>query len=137
MDRFDEWNEVKKTLHNSTPKDIKIKIGSIYWVNVGQNVGCEIYGKGERFLRPVLVVNKIYLQNFMNAFLGVPLSSKAKNKSGFLYHKFAATNKKEHVALLGQARIFDAKRVSDFYKGKMLKKDFEAIREKLRDNIVK
>lgn len=137
MDKFDKWNEVKKSLHNSTPKDIKIKIGSIYWVGVGQNVGCETYGKGDDFLRPVLVVNKIYIPNFMNAFLGVPLSSKSANKSGFLYHKFTATNKKEHVALLGQMRIFDAKRVSDFYKGKMLKKDFEAIKEKLRDKIVK
>ncbi|EKU10086.1 type II toxin-antitoxin system PemK/MazF family toxin [Campylobacter showae] len=134
--KFDEWNEVKKTTNSQSPKKIKIKVGSIYWVRVGQNVGSETYGKGDEFIRPVLVVNKIYISEFINAFIGIPLSSKTKDKSGYLYHKFTTTKGKANVALLAQIRIFDARRVSDYYKGKILNADFEAIKEKLKSNII-
>ena len=51
---FDEWNEIKKELDGS--KQGYVKAGKIYWLSVGRNIGTEIYGKGDKFLRPVLVV---------------------------------------------------------------------------------
>ena len=101
----------------------------IYWLSIGQNVGTEIYGKGGKFLRPVLVIKTI----FKKAFIGVPISSKTKNKSGSLYHKFTDTNGKEQVALLAQIRLFDTKRVSNASKSDVTDDDFNAIKEKLRD----
>ena len=125
MDKFDEWNEIKKELDAS--KQGYVKAGKIYWLSIGQNVGTEIYGKGGDFLRPVLVVKTI----FKKAFIGVPISSKTKNKSGFTHHKFKDSNDKEQVALLAQIRLFDTKRVINAYKGDISKDDFNAIKEKL------
>ena len=105
QEKFDEWNEIKKSV-DQRKGDKKIVIGKIYWCNVGVNVGREVYGKGCRFVRPVLVLN--VLPN--KTFLGVPLSSQTKNKAGFMFYKFEDSKKKVQVALLGQIRIFDAKR---------------------------
>ncbi len=83
------------------------------------------------------MINKFYIKNFINTFIGIPLSSKTKDKSGYLYHKFITTNGKMQVALLAQIRLFDTRRVSDFYKGKILKNDFEIIKSKIKNNIMK
>ena len=124
---FDEWNEIKKELDGS--KQGYVKAGKIYWLSVGRNIGTEIYGKGDKFLRPVLVVKTV----FKKAFIGVPISSKTKNKSDFLYHKFTDTDGKEQVALLTQIRLFDTKRVINARKGGITSEDFNAVKEKLRD----
>ncbi len=44
MDRFDEWNEIKK-ITSRTKRRLSIKSREIYWVKLGQNVGDEEYGK--------------------------------------------------------------------------------------------
>ncbi|WP_096027548.1 type II toxin-antitoxin system PemK/MazF family toxin [Campylobacter lanienae] len=137
MCNFDAWNAVKKIFTTKKQDKFKINVGYIYWVNVGLNIGGETYGKGNEFLRPVLVINKFYIKNFINTFIGIPLSSKTKDKSGYLYHKFITTNGKMQVALLAQIRLFDTRRVSDFYKGKILKNDFEIIKSKIKNNIMK
>lgn len=134
MDKFDEWNEVKKVTNAKPYENIKISEKNIYWVKIGQNVGSEIYGKGEYYTRPVLVLKKFYIKNYINCFLGVPLSSKVKGKSGRLFYKFTTNNNKIQVALLAQIRVFDAKRVSDYYKGKILKDDFIKIKEKIKSS---
>lgn len=134
MDKFDEWNEVKKATNVKPYENIKISEKNIYWVKIGQNVGSEIYGKGEYYTRPVLVLKKFYIKNYINCFLGVPLSSKTKGKSGSLFYKFTTNNNKMQVALLSQIRVFDAKRVSDYYKGKILKDDFIKIKEKIKSS---
>ena len=49
-------------------------------MNIGKNIGYEQNGKGDEFLRPVVVLRK-----FSNRyFLGVPLSSKEKGGNYFL-----------------------------------------------------
>lgn len=83
---FDEWNEVKKAINSDTKPKSPHK-GKIYWISIGQNIGCEIYGKGDNFARPVLVLSKIQI-GYIDSFVGVPLSSKTKNKKGFMYYKF-------------------------------------------------
>ncbi|WP_033916602.1 type II toxin-antitoxin system PemK/MazF family toxin [Campylobacter sputorum] len=132
---FDKWNNKKKIIHKDK-KSFNIKIGTIYWVNIGKNIGSETYGKGDSFSRPVLVINKIYIKDFISAFIGIPISSKTKNKTGYLYHKFTTTNGKNQVALLSQIRAFDTKRVISFYNGRILKNDFETIKNKLKYNII-
>lgn len=75
--RFELWNTTKQSIHSKThAKNIQPR--RIYWVSIGQNVGSEVYGKDSTFTRPVLVLNVFYNQ----LFLGVPLSSKTKGKSG-------------------------------------------------------
>ena len=74
---FDKWNNVKKRLEDK--EIISYKQGEIYFMSVGQNVGYEVYGKQELFLRPVLVYRKLSKQTF----IGIPLSSKEKIGSYF------------------------------------------------------
>ena len=87
-DKFDKWNDRKKEIQ--IKKDKRIKIGKVYWISIGQNIGSEIYGKGDEFIRPVLVLNKIYIKDYINLFIGIPLSSQVKNKQslkGKMYNK--------------------------------------------------
>ena len=54
----------------------------IWWFARGFNIGDEEDGKGERFLRPVLIIRKFN----QNVFWGVPVTS--QNKSGQYYLPF-------------------------------------------------
>ncbi|RDU51599.1 toxin-antitoxin system protein [Helicobacter sp. MIT 00-7814] len=128
--RLNEWDILKKQIDNSqiTKKVIPKKI---YWVNVGQNIGSEVYGKNMDFTRPVLVIKSF----FNKTFLGIPLSSKTSNKSGFLYHKFVDSKGTQQVALLGQIRVFDNKRRLN-YKSSVDDNTFEAIKQKLKEHII-
>jgi toxin protein, putative len=135
VDKFDKWNEVKKELEQKTGTGVAN--GEVYWLSVGQNLGSETYGKGADFKRPVLVLNKVYIKNYINAFIGVPLSSKASQKSGCLYHKFTDKQGIKQVALLAQIRLFDTKRVISNANISVLKADFEKIKIKVKDKIIR
>lgn len=128
--KLDKWNAIKKSI--DTQKIIKkAQNKRIFWVCIGQNVGSEVFGKSGIFTRPVLVVNVF----FNGTFLGVPLSSKAQNKKGKFYHKFIDSKGKMQVALLGQIRIFDTKRI-ETYIGKIDDENFKHIKEKIKNHIV-
>lgn len=128
---FNEWNEVKKDV-DQRKSDKKIVIGKIYWCNVGVNVGREVYGKGSKFVRPVLVLN--VLPN--KTFLGVPLSSQTKNKAGFMFHKFEDSKQNTQVALLAQTRMFDVRRRSDYFSS-VDSQTLQEIKEKYKKYIVR
>ena len=128
--KLDKWNAIKKSI--DTQKIIKkAQNKRIFWVCIGQNIGSEVFGKSGIFTRPVLVVNVF----FNGTFLGVPLSSKAQNKKGKFYHKFIDSKGKMQVALLGQIRIFDTKRI-ETYIGKIDDENFKHIKEKIKNHIV-
>ena len=130
QEKFDEWNEIKKQINSS--RTLKYpSVGKIYWCSVGYNVGREVYGKGDRFRRPVLVLN--VLPNKM--FFGIPLSSQTKNKTGFMFYKFKDNQGREQVALLAQAKSYDIKRIMQ-YLGKVDKKDLRIIRERVFEKII-
>lgn len=131
---YDEWNEVKKSINNKEKTKI-IKVGKIYWVNVGLNIGCEIYGKGDSFKRPVLVIKTLFI-NGKKAFLGVPLSSKTYINDK-LRLVFADKNKTLQSALISQIRVFDNKRVSHSANITINKIDFEAIKELIIKELIK
>ncbi len=80
MKEFDKWNDIKKTIENN--KFIHTKTGEIYNCLLGENVGFEQSGKGDAFLRPVLVFKKFS----KNTILAIPLFSSlrrnSKNKIG-------------------------------------------------------
>ena len=118
MHEFDKWNELKKEI-DKKEVNLKFKQRDIVFMHIGKNVGFEQNGKGEEFLRPVLIVRK-----FSNRyFLGIPLSSKEKIGNYFFnfYHKG-----KLQTAFLNQARVFDIKRKKFFY-GRMGENTFERL----------
>ena len=99
---FDKWNNVKKRLEDK--EIISYKQGEIYFMSVGQNIGYEQYGKGDYFLRPVIVYKKLS----RSTFLGIPLTS--KQKEGSYYFSFKYKKDKISVSMLNQIRVFDIKR---------------------------
>ncbi|NOQ30142.1 MAG: type II toxin-antitoxin system PemK/MazF family toxin [Helicobacteraceae bacterium] len=127
MKQYNEWNEVKKDLDSKDNK-VFFKERDIFWLKVGENIGYEQNGKGEKFQRPVLVVRK-YTNDM---FLGVPLSTTLREGSFFFQFKFLEN--KISTALLVQNRLFSTKR---FMKkiGKINEKDFISIKEKLKSLI--
>ena len=65
---FDKWNELKKSINKSSKPKSPHK-GKIYWISIGQNVGCETYGKGKDFALNVVAQAVIVLNGPNFAFL--------------------------------------------------------------------
>jgi hypothetical protein len=70
------------------------------------NVGKEILGKGEEFIRPVLILKKFS----GDVFLGIPLTSKIHN--GNWYYILEHEGVKRSI-ILNQARLLDKKRLEE------------------------
>ena len=101
-DIYDEWNDLKKSLDKKQP--ILFNERDILFISMGKNIGYEQYGKGEDFLRPVVVIKKFN----KHLFLGIPLSSKLKD--GYFFHNVSFKNR-TNSALLLQSKSFDSKRI--------------------------
>ena len=101
--RFDEWNGLKKQLHESG-ETLVFHEREIRWYAAGENIGREIDGKGARFSRPILIVRRYGAESFF----GIPLSTKMH--SGRWYAKITIKGV-ERSALLSQAGTFSAKRL--------------------------
>ncbi len=100
---YDEWNILKKRI-NKLYKTKHPKIREVWWVNIGLNIGSEIYGKGSKYLRPVLV-----LKVNDESFLGIPLSSKLrKSKQRFI---LKTNDQKLHSLVFNQIKILDNRRL--------------------------
>lgn len=104
VNEIKNWLELKIKLW--TKKDrIVFKQGDIWWCSLGFNIGEEIFGKGEKFTRPVLIFKKFT----GNSFLGLPLTTHGKKGSWYVEIEFKGT--KQYV-LLNQVRILDKKRLT-------------------------
>ncbi len=77
MKKFDEWNEVKKKIESK--KSVYTKEGEIYYASLGENIGFEQNGKGDIFLRPIVVYKKFG----KDSILAMPLSTRVKNKEHY------------------------------------------------------
>ena len=116
-DKFDDWNRLKKKL-NKKKEIINFYQGNIYFMSIGKNIGHEVYGKDELFLRPVLVYKKLT----KNTFLGIPLTS--QKKEGSFFFQFSYKKNKTSVAMLHQMRVFDIRR-SEYLSGKINKNTYK------------
>jgi glycerol-3-phosphate cytidylyltransferase len=121
---YDNWNIKKKQLENAS-KLKTFKERDILLMSVGQNIGYEQFGKGEEFLRPVLVYKKFNAQTF----LAIPLTSKQKDKK--YYFSFTFIENKISTANFSQIKTMDIKRVK-YKMGKMYYKDFNMLENKLK-----
>ena len=119
---FNQWNEVKKVL-NKKERNHFFKEGQIWWCSIGQNIGSESYGKGEKFARPILIIKRLSAE----LFIGIPLTSKIKTGSWFVSFKH---RDKDVTCMLHQIRMFDVKRFSNHI-GQIDNEDFENVLESL------
>jgi len=120
--RFDEWNELKKSLHENAKK-FPFRERDSWWYAAGENIGTEVNGKGSRFSRPILVIRKYGEEGFF----GVPISSQIHG--GIWYAKFKC-NGQTQCALLSQAGTYSVHRL--YHRISRIKgEDFEMILTKL------
>jgi len=124
IEQFDKWNRLKKEIA-ITNSYLTFKVREIYWLKVGQNIGYETQGKGEEFLRPVLIFRKFS----KDTFLGIPLTTSIKDD--MFHYKFNYKRGKESCASLSQIKLFDAKRINQ-KDGKMSVENFNELKEKLK-----
>ena len=106
MKDFINWGKTKIKLDGlATFRHPKEK--EIWWCGIGVNIGSEVYGKGVRFSRPVLVINA----EGGETFVGIPLTSGVKTK------KYSCVIKTDdevlHTALVYQIRSFDKRRLQE------------------------
>jgi mRNA interferase MazF len=101
---FKLWFPIKDEIENKkhTPKFFEKEV---WWCNLGLNVGYEQDGKGESFIRPVLIFKK----HNSKIFTAIPLSSKIKENNKF--YKIFSFKGKEQSAIIIQTRAIDSKRL--------------------------
>ncbi|AQW87088.1 putative toxin-antitoxin system, toxin component, PemK family [Campylobacter pinnipediorum subsp. caledonicus] len=126
-DSFDSWNEVKKEV-NKREGGYTVKPKNIYWVNLGLNVGDEEFGKGKKFLRPVLAIKQVT----KNLFIGMPLTTTIREDNE-LFHTITYTNNKQEKSssvIIFQIKAFSIKRIVN-RAGKIDNESFKIITDKL------
>ena len=115
-----DWCKLKIALWNKQNK-VVFKQGDIWWCSLGVNLGEEMFGKGAKFTRPVLIFRKFT----SNSFLGLPLTK--QEKEGSWYGEITIHGEKRWV-MFNQVRILDKKRLTNRI-GALDNKDLEKVRK--------
>lgn len=124
---YNLWGKLKTLLHNQKPR-LFFKQSEIWFCHLGENVGYEQDGKGEDFLRPVVIIRKFNNQIFW----AVPLTSKIKDAP--YYHNIEFNLGTKNSAILSQLKLIDSKRLK--YKlGTLSKNQFLELTKKLKELI--
>ncbi len=103
MKDFDVWNVQKKELDEKQNLPY-FKEGEIWWCAVGLNIGREMYGKGNNFRRPILIMKKLSLDSC----IGIPMTT--VSRMGSWFYPLVIFNKTQY-AVMNQIRLFSAKRL--------------------------
>ncbi len=98
------WWRQEMILRLRGGKVLFFKEGELWWCRVGINVGVEIYGKVDGFVRPVLILKKFSERSF----LAVPLTTRKKFGSWYVPVLLSG---EERMAILSQVRALDACRL--------------------------
>lgn len=133
MEKFDNWNRVKKNTERARERKLTIKPRDIYWAKIGKNIGSEEYGKNENFARPIIIIRRLT----HDLFIGIPLTSTIKDDSDY-FHGFEYSNRSNglthNTAMILQLRTYSIKRLMN-KTGVVNKSDFEIIIEKSKSLI--
>lgn len=100
---FDSWNNIKREINNNN-KNKFFHEREVWWCSIGVNIGSEQDGKGNKYLRPVVIYKRID----SNMFLGIPLTSVLSEDKIHISFYF---NYDISTALIFQVRSFDKRRL--------------------------
>jgi len=126
---FKKWMCQKSKINNDKIRPF-FHERDVWFSSLGENVGFEQDGGGEKFMRPVLVLRK-----FNNEVVWVlPLTRTEKTGKYYFYVSLASddgnVDTRQSVVILTQIRLVDAKRLQ--YKiGTVKEDDFAKIKEAL------
>ncbi|MDP3953571.1 MAG: type II toxin-antitoxin system PemK/MazF family toxin [bacterium] len=129
MDQKDytKWHKVKSDIHNKKKRPY-FHEREIWFCSLGSNVGFEQDGRGDLYLRPVVVIRK-----FNNEVcLVVPMTKNVKKS--IHYFNFSYEDGVTSTAILSQVKLIDTKRLV-YKSGNISKKDFSTLKKKLRQLI--
>lgn len=128
MDKdFDKWNDKKKETHKLENKKIFYE-REVWWCIFGTNVGAEIDGKHELFLRPAIIVRKF------NKDMAVVVPTTAQVKSNKYYFSVSGVDEKTYNTCLSQIKNISSKRL--FRKiGTIKEEDYLILLDKLSNMI--
>lgn len=102
---FNDWNYKKKTIQFKGENLDKFpKVGEVWFISMGKNIGYEQNGSGKEFERPVLIIRK--WNNHM--MWCVPLSTKQKELD--FYYNFTDESGREVSAILAQFKLISTNR---------------------------
>lgn len=124
---FLKWHEIKSKL-NEVNQKLYFHEREVWLCSLGLNVGFEQDGRGENFMRPVLIVKQYNL----NIFWAVPLTT-SDNKTGKLskYYQKINFSSTQSVAIISQLRLLDKKRLIRKM-GTISKSEFNLVKNKLK-----
>lgn len=121
---FNNWNEKKQKTHNDKQRPF-FHEQEVWFCSLGANIGFEQDGRGDDFLRPVLVLKKFNNEIFW----ALPMTKNAKK--GEYYHIVSLDGREPSTLILSQIRLIDGKRLA--YKiGFIEMQDFAAVKEKIK-----
>ena len=122
---FKNWHGQKQKIENDRPR-VFFNEREIWFCYLGENVGFEQDGRGEEFLRPIIVLKK-----FNNEVLWTVPLTRTKKKGEYYFRFSFSSGDDTSSAILSQVRLVDAKRLK--YKiGSMKVSDFEILKNKIR-----
>jgi mRNA interferase MazF len=101
---FDSWN-IEKKLTERSDKQVVFYEREVWWYIAGLNIGVEIDGKHEFFLRPCVILRKFN----KDMILVVPTTTQDRNNK--YYYKVAGTGGKNYNTCLSQIRTISSKRL--------------------------
>jgi len=101
---FDTWNEQKKLIHSTSNNKVFYE-REVWWSKLGTNVGVEINGGHELFLRPVIIIRKF------NKDMALVIPTTTQDKSNKYYLDTAGVNEKVYKACLSQIKTISSKRL--------------------------
>lgn len=126
---FQDWHLKKEKLHDAGER-LFFHDREIWYCSLGANVGFEQDGKGDDFLRPVVIFKK-----FNNKiFWGIPLTKSKKTipqKAEKYYFAFSFVPGVKSLAILSQLRLIDACRLTR-HVGVIPETEFQELTKKLK-----
>jgi mRNA interferase MazF len=118
------WHTCKAGINNDKIRP-NFHEREVWFCSIGENIGFEQDGRGESFLRPVLVIRK-----FNNEVcLVIPLTM--NQKKGIHYFRFSYKINVISTAILSQLRLIDSKRL-EYKSGDIDSDKFVSLKEKLK-----
>ncbi len=123
---FDSWNIKKKIVHDKKERLI-FKERDIWWCFLGCNIGSEEDGKGDNFIRPVIIF-RIFTDETLWI---IPLTTKKWPKESRIHYTFICGGI-TRVAKIHQLRLVSTKRL-DRYIDTISYEDFQVIRRYMKD----
>jgi mRNA-degrading endonuclease toxin of MazEF toxin-antitoxin module len=124
------WTPIKKTVNNISEPRLFFHEREIWYCHLGENIGFEQDGRGDQFLRPVVIIRKFNNEIFW----GVPLTRTQKDLPfyfAFMLQTDTGVPVEKSTAVLSQVRLIDAKRLRRMI-GYISEKDFILLKKKLK-----